>query len=301
MVAILASAGQVSTGWKWIAALIGLGVLGLLWAFVALANKKIGWRIWKLIEGADGAPSTSKFQWFVWLVAILFSYTVLWVLRARGGDWSAIANVPGNLLAVLGFSTTTAVAAKGIAVGYLQSGRITKANAQAGTVAAQGGILVDDTGYPELAKIQMVGFTFIAVGIFLATVIHQIVSDPVQTELPNIDSSLLVLMGLSQGGYIGKKLVSVTTPVLYPISPPSVARSSAVTLQGASFGQSQGGSQLLLDGYAIPATTWSDTSITFDVPTIYPGASLNWNPPQPVRIAVEIGGQSSNDAPLTVT
>ena len=60
----------------------------------------------------------------------------------------------------------------------------------------------------------MTGFTFVAVGIFLATVIHQIVANPVVTSLPDIDSSLLVLMGISQGGYLGKKLVTFGAPVL---------------------------------------------------------------------------------------
>ena len=81
------------------------------------------------------------------------------------------------------------------------------------SAASQGGILRDDTGTPELAKIQMTGFTFVAVGIFLATVIHQIVANPVVTSLPDIDSSLLVLMGISQGGYLGKKLVTFGAPV----------------------------------------------------------------------------------------
>jgi hypothetical protein len=94
---------------------------------------------------------------------ILFSYSVLWVLRAKGGDWSAISDVPGNLLTVLGFSTGTAAAAKGITSGYIQSGRVAKttaaqkaaAPAAAGagvaaqqSAASQGGILRDDTGTP---------------------------------------------------------------------------------------------------------------------------------------------------------
>ena len=58
----------------------------------------------------------------------------------------------------------------------------------------------------------MIGFTFIAIGIFLATFIHQIQTNSLNAGLPNIDSSLLVLMGVSQGGYLGKKLVSVVTP-----------------------------------------------------------------------------------------
>jgi hypothetical protein len=35
--------------------------------------------------------------------------------------------------------------------------------------------LVDDsTNTPEVAKVQMVGFTFVAIGVFLATLIHQV-------------------------------------------------------------------------------------------------------------------------------
>ncbi len=226
MLAMVGATAQVSPGWKAIAVLIGLALLGLLWACIGLTNKKVGWKIWKLVKGADGPSSTSKFQWAVWLVVILFAYTVLWVLRARAGDYSAITTVPRNLLIVLGFSTATAAAAKGITVGYVQSGRISKAAAAQGDA---GGILQDDTGYPDLTKIQMIGFTFIAVGIFLATFIHEIHTNSFATGLPNIDSSLLVLMGLSQGGYVGQKLVSSPTRLARaPIAPPSTAATAPV-------------------------------------------------------------------------
>jgi hypothetical protein len=225
MLAMVGAAAQINPTWKAIAVLIGLAVLGLLWACIGLTNKKIGWKIWKLVKGADGPSSTSKFQWAVWLVVILFAYTVLWVLRARAGDYSAITTVPANLLIVLGFSTTTAAAAKGITVGYVQSGRITKPAAAQGDA---GGILQDDTGYPDLTKIQMIGFTFIAVGVFLATFIHEIHTNSFATGLPNIDSSLLVLMGLSQGGYVGQKLVSsATRRAGSPITPPGTAAAPA--------------------------------------------------------------------------
>ena len=239
MLATVAAAAHISPGWKTVAVLIGFALLGLLWAWIGLTNTKIGWKVWQLVGGEDGPSSTSKFQWAIWLVVILFAYTVLWVLRAKAGDYSAITTVPRNLLTVLGLSTVTAVAAKGITVGYLQSGRITKASR---TQGGQGGILKDDSGYPELAKIQMIGFTFIAVGIFLATLIHQIHTNSLHAGLPNIDSSLLVLMGLSQGGYLGKKLVSVGTSgarsaITAPVDSPTTTTpdsGSAVTAPAAS-------------------------------------------------------------------
>jgi hypothetical protein len=97
------------------------------------------------------------------------------------------------------------------------------------TGANTGGIFQDDSGAPELAKIQMMGFTIIAIGVFLATVGHQVATDDISAGLPNIDSSLLVLMGISQGGYLGKKLVTFGTPALYTqirLTPPPAIPSS---------------------------------------------------------------------------
>jgi hypothetical protein len=202
MLTLAATTTHIGSGWKWLAILIAVGALALVWIVVGLTNRAIGWRVWRLSEGEDGVPSTSKLQWLIWLAVVLFSYTALWVLRAKAGNYAAITNVPANVLAVLGFSTATAAAAKGITVGYLHSGRIAKQN-------PQGGVLKDDSGFPELAKIQMIAFTLLAVGIFLTTVFHEIHAHPGRAGLPNIDSSLLVLMGISQGGYLGKKLVSI--------------------------------------------------------------------------------------------
>jgi hypothetical protein len=301
----------VSRGQEWGAVACGLGLLVLLYlATMVFAGQ--GYRNpWKLVEGADGAASTSKFQWFLWLIVILFSYTALWVLRALQGDFSALSEIPANLLTVVGFSTGTAAAAKGITSGYVQSGRVSKltpaqAAAQAGAAngsqapSAQGGVLQDDSGIPELAKIQMVGFTFIAVGIFLITVFHQIFTNDATAGLPNIDSSLMVLMGLSTGGYLGKKLVTFGTPTLYPPSPPQARPGDTVTLGGASLG-SASGSQLLLDGLPIGATSWSNTSIQFTVPGAYPSGAEWTTPQQKVQLTMSTMGQTSNAVPFTVT
>jgi hypothetical protein len=204
-------------------------------------------------------------------------------------------------MTVLGLSAATAVTAKGITVGYVDSGKVDKSPANGD--GTKGGLLKDDSGFPELAKVQLMGFTIIAVGIFLATLVHQIRSNPVQTQLPDIDTSLLVLMGLSQGGYVGKKLVSIVTPILYALPAPSSARSGdTVTLQGASLGQNQTTSQLLLDGQPVPAANWSDTSIEFRVPDTYPAGPAGGAWPTSVKMAVDVGGgRRSNEVLLTIT
>ena len=152
---------------------------------------------------------------------------------------------------------------------------MTKPGAPAGAPAKNtGGIFQDDGGGPELAKIQMIGFTIIAIGVFLATVFHQIAIGDLKDSLPNIDSSLLVLMGISQGGYLGKKLVTFGTPALYPPSPESGPAGTKVTLTGANLGSSPG-SQLMLNGTQCGAT-WLPTSIQFTVPDDDPATSAPW-------------------------
>jgi hypothetical protein len=296
-----AIAPHTTTGAKWGAAGSGLGALVVLYLMTATISHH--WKPSDLVKGFDGFASTSKLQWLLWLVAIIFGYVALWVLRAEQGDFSALSNIPVNILTVLGFSTGTAAAAKGITSGFVQTGKVTKPGPpQSGATGANtGGIFQDDSGGPELAKIQMMGFTIIAIGIFLATVGHQIATDGVSVGLPNIDSSLLVLMGISQGGYLGKKLVTFGTPTLYTPDPAKATAGATVKLPGANLGSSPG--QLTLNGTPIATTSWSATAITFPVPVYNPAESnAAWNSPQDtVQLVASVMGQASNPVSLTVT
>jgi hypothetical protein len=337
----------VTPGWKWLAVLIGLGVLALLYVLGGIFAR--AWNPWKLVEGADGRASTSKFQWSLWIVAVIFAYSVLWVLRAKQGDYAAISQIPANVLTVLGFSTGTAIVAKGITSGYVQTGRIAKpsvaqvggatnqviigaqsGNTQTGSIQSasiqsasiqsasiqsasiqsggpQGGVLTDDSGMPELAKIQMIGFTLISLGIFLSSLAHQVVSSPVVTTLPDIDSSLLVLMGISQGGYLGKKLVTIGTPTLYQANPPQAATGASVTLTGANLVApppgltAPAGGQLLMNGAPVPTRSWSNNAISFTVPYANPVGGGQWAAGEQASVAVVVNGQTSNSVTLTVT
>jgi hypothetical protein len=295
-----AKTADVSAGLKWGAALSGLGLLVLLYLLTAALSHQ--WNPTKVVEGFDGLASTSKFQWFLWLMVILFAYTALWVLRAEQGNYSALSEIPVNLLTVLGFSTATAAAAKGITAAYVQTGKVTKPGAAQGAAPKNtGGIFQDDNGVPELAKIQMVGFTIIAIAIFLATVIHQIVSNDVSAGLPNIDSSLMVLMGISQGGYLGKKLVTFGSPALYQPDPLTGPADTTVKLAGVNLG-SQPGSQLMLNGEPIKVSSLSDTAIQLTVPGDDPATGVGWTElPKVVPIVVSVMGQMSDSVNFTVT
>lgn len=202
--------GSASVGQRWGAVLSALFLFLLLYLVGALGTVS-WWGPRRLVTGTDGRVSTSKFQWFVWIAAILFAYTALWVLRAEQGEFGALGVAPTGLLTVLGFSTGTAVAAKAITSTYVRNGRVTKTSVALPERRASG-LFQDDRGAPDLAKIQMTVITLITIGIFLSTVIHQIVTSPGAVALPDIDTFLVVLAGLSQAGYLGWKLATADAP-----------------------------------------------------------------------------------------
>jgi hypothetical protein len=225
-------------------------------------------RPWTLIDGADGRPSTSKFQWTVWTAVVLFSYSAIYFARARNGFWDALPDVPPNILIVMGFSTTTMIVAKGITTQYVASGRVVK------PAGSQGGLLSDDTGQSDLSKVQLIMWTLLAIGIYLAVVIKQVSSVAAGSSaqgsnmgLPDIDASLMVLMGLAQGGYLGKKLVSASQPAPTSVSPPRADAGQAITVTGSGFGALQGTSLLTLDDNPVGVSSWSDSKIVFTLPS----------------------------------
>jgi hypothetical protein len=287
------------------AIVIGFAALGLLYLVTALLSRH--WNPKELVNGFDGFASSSKLQWFLWLIVILYGYAAIWALRALQGQYMALSDIPVNLLTVLGFSTGTAAAAKGITSGYVQSGKVSKPGAPTGEPGKNtGGIFQDDGGAPDLSKIQMMGFTTVAIGIFVATVVHLIVAAKTNadltTSLPNIDPSLMVLMGISQGGYLGKKLVTFGTPTLYPASPASGLPGTSVTLRGSNLGSPQDtASQLLLNGTPLNGT-WSASSVQFTVPANDPATGLAWTGlPKPVQLVVSSGGTGSNPVNFIIT
>ena len=80
----------------------------------------------RAVQRIRGFASTSKLQWLLWLVAILFGHVAIWVLRAEQGDYTVLSDIPVDILTVLGFRTGTAAAAKGITAGYVQTGKLAK-------------------------------------------------------------------------------------------------------------------------------------------------------------------------------
>jgi hypothetical protein len=125
-------------------------------------------------------------------------------------------------------------------------------------------------------------------------------------KLPDIDNSLMVLMGLGHGAYLGKKLTSQDVTQLATLSPnssPLISLPVDVTIVGMSFGDTQGQSLLSMDGTvaAVNVKSWGSTKIVFTFPATQSNGSA-WAKGQTVLVGLLIEGQDSdNKLPFSVS
>ncbi len=241
----------------------GLMAMALLWLLHLAVT---GNHPWKLIEGEDGRASTSKFQLWLWTAAAIFAYVVITVARVQQHTFEPIDTFPPGLLLAMGFSSATAVAAKGITSSYVSSGKVAKPTASGGQSLSD--LIANDGGAPDLVKFQMLAWTFVALGIFLVSVYEHVYGPkPDLKSLPDIDEALAVLMGIGHGTYVFNKLTLSSVPVMTGLSPSTGnGKPLAIKIQGSGFGASADGSAVTLDGSPVPSAAWADSEITLSLP-----------------------------------
>jgi hypothetical protein len=160
-----------------------------------------------LFLGADNRYSSSKFQtvlWF-WVVTSAYLATVLLRLLEAGIDYIGGVDIPANLLMLSGLSVLGATGAKMITMRKVEAAPALKPSANA---PSTGDLVNDDVNRTDLGDFQLIVMTGIAVAIyavsaweFMAVIeLRRIVT------MRDVDSTLLALFGLSQAGYLGKKV-----------------------------------------------------------------------------------------------
>jgi hypothetical protein len=282
----------------WIPVLAGLAFLALV--FVLYWVWKRSWNVFVLAEGADGRLSTSKFQVLLWTIVVLYGYVVVETGRFMRGNFDALDKIPPNVLIALGFTIGTATLAKGITTSFIAAGRIKK---NPDPTSGPGTLVADDDGIPDLSKAQLLAWTLLALVVYVVRVFYQLrVATP---ELPDIDATLMVLMGLGQGAYIGKKLTTTSTPQLGDVNPQQGPPGTSVTVTGTALGGKDESTRIRLDDVSLPAsadrTNWDDDHVVFTISPQHPNGSP-WTPPQVVKITVVSNGHTSANAlPFTVT
>jgi hypothetical protein len=192
--------------------LCGVGALAGAWLLYKLAAGD--WEVWKFIDGTDRRLSTSKFQLFYWTGVVIFGYATIYAALAMQGDFNGFTDVPQNVLLALGMSSATSVVAKTVTISHIASRRLKKPPNEQGRGLSD--LVNDDSGWPDLFKVQMLTWTLLASAIFIAFIAHDlnliVRTHEKPSTLPDIDTALMILMGLGQGSYLGKKLVSTEMP-----------------------------------------------------------------------------------------
>jgi len=167
----------------------------------------------EIIRDKDGYPSLSLFQFSLWTVVISFGFLSIYLIRIFEGVYEPpIEELPANILVLMGISTAVPIVRhKMLSTTPLETTKEKK---------PMSSILQDKNGKPTLSKFQMFIWTLIAIIIYLAILFSTVsdISEPDYNEFgqekcgenkyfcltfPDIDTSLIVLMGLSQTAYLG--------------------------------------------------------------------------------------------------
>ncbi len=217
---------------------------------------------WDIIRADDWYPSLAMFQFLVWTFLVSFAYLGIYFVRISGGIFQPLPDIPPNLLTVMGISVLVPVASGGVSeVKY----KVPPTKDPPVPLPPLSGML-EEGGKLTLARVQMFLWTWIGVLIYLVF-LFSAVSKPEmlrsveKLSLPNVDDMLVVLMGLSQGGYVGGKLVTSQTTQITRIYPDKAQAGRLIEIFGTNLGN-------------VAETVWFGSTPTR--PQIQPGGLESW-------------------------
>jgi hypothetical protein len=180
----------LSTVWVYVC---GAFWLGTLIGLCVLARKS------SLLRDNPGGPySLARTQMAVWSWALISAYFFLFVM-----SWDPAVDIPVSMLGLLGISATTYVAAT-----------LVDRSGSATPRPVSKGFLTDISGGEgvSLHRIQIIAWTVVLVFVFTLQVFTKL-------SIPDFNPTLLGLLGLSAGTYVGFKFPENQTPAATPATP----------------------------------------------------------------------------------
>jgi len=141
-----------------------------------------------LFIGQDGQPSLSLFQIFIWTVLTLWS--LLFVLFNTGN----LLTMTTQVMMLLGFAGVGSLTARWIATGR----QLSQAPAEKDSNAPRFSAMLEVDGRLDLFKVQLLLFTVFIAGYVAFRILKQ-------SAFPELDPQFLLLMGVSNGLYVGTK------------------------------------------------------------------------------------------------
>ncbi|HEX3463046.1 MAG TPA: glycoside hydrolase family 25 protein [Candidatus Elarobacter sp.] len=270
-------------------ALFGLLALLLLWLVSTVFAGD--WNPFALAMGADNQLSTSKMQVLLWTACVGFVYATIYADRVLTlGQVDPITKVPDNVLIALGLSVTTAVAAKAITSSKVAADPAHKEVAPAPSYDPAALVRDDGASSASLTKVQMLFWTVVAIVVYLVTSFHDlgtIANCNTGCSFPDIDTTLMLFMGLGHATYVGGKLAGGASPALSAVGAADDGRT--MTVKGSNLGSS---GTILVDGRPSTAAvrSWTPTAVTFRLPD---DVSVPQSPTEKMTVALSVAGKTS--------
>jgi hypothetical protein len=193
------------------------------------------------IKSIDEFPSLANLQVFMWSVIIVFAFLTVYLVRVSGGVFDPPAGIlPENILKILGISAVVPAASLGLNsykygtahAAYIDSIAVPLASSPTArrfralyTVYSDWSSILLEGGSSSITRLQMFVWTWIGIFIYLTVFFGYLYTltlpDPPppppppplpnpynEVSLPDIDPTLVVLMGISQGSFVAGKVVS---------------------------------------------------------------------------------------------
>jgi hypothetical protein len=166
-------------------------------------------RPFRLIIGEDGKYSNSKTQMGIWFWIVISSYVATVYLRLDVAGWDLFGNVniATNLLLISGMSAITFGTAKAITTQKAQDNPGAKPQQNPSMASLVTDLTQNDAGQFDLGDVQMLIVTFVAVAMYVTSVLHFLstIQFLKTVTLPDVDTTILAMFGLGHGAYLAKK------------------------------------------------------------------------------------------------
>lgn len=171
--------------------------LGILYLLAWLAEHRTetkpaqAWTLSRLFVGVDGKPSLSLFQIYLWTGLVVAGMVYVFCMSGN------LLNISPQVLTLLGLAGLSTVSARLVST--------TAATPPPDTKPGFWGMFVVN-GKPDLLRLQMFLFTLVIWAYVAARLYYE-------QAFPQLEANVLMLMGISNGVYIGAKWVGTGDPL----------------------------------------------------------------------------------------
>jgi hypothetical protein len=227
-------------------------------------------RLSDIIRTEDWDPSLSIFQFLLWTIVVLFAFFAVYLIRILGGvSTPPLGGVPIYLLALMGISVAVPVASNVVSSVQYSSPTTLASERPSEDKLPPYSDMLKEYGKPTLSRFQMFGWTWIGIGVYLFVFFSKTMESSILVQnliLPDVDPTLVVLMGLSQTAFLGGKTVAARTEITQVV-PDKGEIGMPVQIFGSNFGSNQDTiwfGDIQIRGNDIK--TWMDNRIDIVVP-----------------------------------